>query len=81
MPEAWVYHDQSQLDTAWKILKRKYRYMVGSTMAYSKNEVLREKASYVLQRTGYLHWLELPNPFLQILAYLRARRLGGELRG
>ncbi len=74
VPEAWVYHDQSHLDTGWKILKRKYRYMVGGAMAYRKNKVLIEKVGRIVKQPKYLHWLELFNLPLRLLAFLRARR-------
>ncbi len=44
VPGAWVYHDQSRLNTRRKILRRRYRYSVGATMAYLKNGVLARKA-------------------------------------
>lgn len=44
VPDAWVFHDQSHLDSLGKLLRRKYRYSVGATMAYRKNGVLRRKA-------------------------------------
>jgi glycosyltransferase involved in cell wall biosynthesis len=44
VPGAWVYHDQSRLNTRRKILRRRYRYSVGATMAYLKNGVLSRKA-------------------------------------
>lgn len=83
VPEAWVYHDQSHLDTGWKILKRKYRYMVGGAMAYRKNEALIRKLGRIVKQPKYWHWLEVFNPPIRLLAYLRARRRepreGGEL--
>ena len=45
VPEAWVYHDQGHLNTRQKIIKRKYKYSVGATMAYLKNNILWEKAT------------------------------------
>lgn len=74
VPEAWVYHDQSHLDTAWKILKRKYRYMIGGAMAYRKNQALIRKVGRTIRQPKYWHWLELFNPPLRLLALVRARR-------
>ena len=37
VPEAWVYHDQSGRNDLRRLLRRKYRYNVGATMAYLKN--------------------------------------------
>lgn len=73
VPEAWVYHDQSRLDTIWKILRRKYRYMVGGAMAYMKNRALMEKVRRVVKQPKYWHWIEFFNPPLRVLALLRAR--------
>lgn len=44
VPAAWVYHDQSHVDTLRKLMRRKYRYMVGATMAYRKNGVAMRQA-------------------------------------
>ncbi len=75
VPAAWVYHDQSHLDSGWKILKRKYRYMVGGAMAYRKNKALVEKVGRIVKRRKYWHWLEFFNPPLRVVAYLRAKSL------
>ncbi len=72
---AWVYHDQSYLETSWKILKRKYRYMVGGAMAYRKNRTLIEKVGRIVHQPKYWHWLEFFNPPLRILAYLKAKEM------
>ena len=45
VPEAWAYHDQSHLNTKRKIIKRKYKYSVGATIAYLKNNILWKKAT------------------------------------
>ncbi len=72
VPEAWVYHDQSRLDTSWKILRRKYRYMVGGAMAYRKNKAIIEKVGSIVRQPKYWHWLEFFNPALRVVAYFRA---------
>ncbi len=41
--DGWVHHDQSHLDSARKIFRRKLRYGKGATMAYLKNGVLGER--------------------------------------
>ncbi len=75
VPEAWVYHDQSNLNTARGILRRKYRYMVGGAMAYRKNRALAEQLSKVVHQPKYWHWLEFFNPPLRLMAYVKARML------
>ncbi len=77
VPEAWVYHDQSHLDSGWKILRRKYRYMIGGAMAYHKNKALVEKVGRIVKQPKYWHWLEFFNPPLRVLAYFRAKRVMG----
>lgn len=77
VPRAWVWHDQSHLGSAIKILRRKYRYMVGGALAYLKHDGERVKANVlrIRHQPRHLHWLELLNPPLRVLAYLKARRL------
>ncbi len=81
VPDAWVYHDQSSLDNAVKIIKKKYKYNVGGAMAHIKNDYFGERAG----RGGdmpfskkYFHWLEffdpLIKPFALISAYRRCKK-------
>ncbi len=74
-PRAWVWHDQSHLNTAWRIVHRKYRYMVGAAMAFLKHGRIQDAISRVRERPKRLHWLELLDPPLRALAYLKARSL------
>lgn len=71
VPEAWVYHDQSRLNTARKILRRRYRYGVGATMAYLKNGVLRRKAFPAVGTSlGFRHPLERLNLVIMPMAFV-----------
>ncbi len=71
VPSAWVYHDQSRLDTRGKVLRRRYHYSAGATMAYLKNGVLWSK----LRSAGgtairFRHPLELLNRLVMPVALL-----------
>lgn len=69
VPGAWVYHDQSHLNTIGKLLRRKYRYSVGAAMAYRKNRVLRAKAiPAVATARGFRHPLEYLSLLLKPIA-------------
>lgn len=43
VPEAKVYHDQSELSGIFKLLTKKFRYMVGAAVAYRRNTHLRTR--------------------------------------
>lgn len=82
--EAWVHHDQSRLDSLAAVLRKRYRYMVGATVAYRKNEVLWGKAGRSLGdvarfRHPYetLVWLLKPLALVHGLVAHR-RRFGGD---
>ncbi|HLE97170.1 MAG TPA: glycosyltransferase [Candidatus Thermoplasmatota archaeon] len=44
VPEAWVVHDQSRLRRLRPLLRKRYRYMVGATVAYLKHGSLARRA-------------------------------------
>lgn len=67
VPRAWVVHDQSRVSGLRPLLRRKYRYAVGATVAYLKNGRLGARlgpaaASPVRFRHRYqaLDWLVKP---------------------
>lgn len=67
VPDAWVHHDQSGRNDLRRLLRRKYRYNVGATMAYLKNGVLREKLRPAARNTAafrhpYERWNLLVQP-------------------
>lgn len=69
VPEAWVYHDQSHLNSFPKIVGRKYRYSVGATMAYRKNRVLRSKV-FSAATGGFRHPLEVVDLLVKPVALI-----------
>ncbi len=83
VPEAWVVHDQSRLDSARRVLRRKYRYNVGATMAYLKNGVLGAKMRDAARTTvRFRHPYEITNVVLQPIAlahgWWRWRRIAAQ---
>lgn len=67
--EAWVHHDQSGRNDLRRLLRRKYRYNVGATMAYLKNGVLRSKMRDAARNTvAFRHPIERWNLVIQPLA-------------
>jgi GT2 family glycosyltransferase len=76
VPDAWVYHDQSGRNDLRRLLRRKYRYNVGATLAYLKNGVLREKMREAARNTAaFRHPYERWNVVVQPLALMRALTL------
>ncbi len=69
VPEAWVYHDQSHLDSLGKLIRRRYRYSVGAVMAYRKNRVLRSKSlPAAISFSDFRHPLEYLDILIKPLA-------------
>lgn len=72
VPEAWVHHDQSGRNDLKRLLRRKYRYNVGATMAYLKNGVLREKMRGAARNSvAFRHPYERWNLLIQPLALVK----------
>lgn len=70
VPEAWVHHDQSHLASYRRLLRRKYRYSVGATVAYLKNGALRGRAGRAVKVSAlYPHPLEWANLLLKPVAF------------
>ena len=81
VPDAWVHHDQSGRTTLRRLLRRKYRYNVGATMAYLKNGVLRAKMREAARNTvAFRHPYERWNLVVQPLALARALTLWRRVR-
>lgn len=79
VPEAWVHHDQSGRNDLRRLLRRKYRYNVGATMAYLKNGVLREKMhgarhNAVAFKHPYERWNLVVQPLALVCGWIRWRR-------
>ncbi|MFA5862231.1 MAG: glycosyltransferase [Candidatus Thermoplasmatota archaeon] len=78
--DAWTFHDQSGRNDLRRLLRRKYRYNVGATMAYLKNGVLREKMRGATRNTvAFKHPYERWNLVVQPLALARALTLRRKL--
>lgn len=74
--DAWVYHDQSGRNDLRRLLRRKYRYNVGASLAYLKNGVMRQKMRSAARNTGaFKHPYEKWNVIVQPLALARALTL------
>ncbi|MHB8584434.1 MAG: glycosyltransferase family 2 protein [Thermoplasmatota archaeon] len=72
VPAAWVYHDQAHLRGVGKILRRKYRYSVGATVAYLKNGTMSSKAGSAARTSAsYPHPLEWANLVVKPIAFAR----------
>jgi len=70
--EAWVWHDQSHLNSLNKIIRRKYKYATGATLAYLKNkEGERELRSVARASMIYFHPIELINFLIKPFAFIR----------
>lgn len=74
VPEAWVYHDQSHLDSLGRLLRKKYRYNVGAAVAYMKNGVLASRVRGAAAAARYPHPIEWAGFVLKPFALWRARR-------
>lgn len=73
VPDAWVHHDQGGRNDLRRLLRRKYRYNVGASLAYMKNGVLREKMRGAARNTvAFKHPYERWNLVIQPIALLRA---------
>lgn len=86
VPGAWVYHDQSNVATLAKLLKRKYRYNKGAAVAYLKNGALRSRAGRAVRDTAaFRHRYEAFNWVIQPAALVAGwwtwRRLRHEAGG
>lgn len=68
-PKAWVYHDQSSINSLYKLIRRKYRYGVGATIAYLKNRKIKEKIK-LASKIVFNHRLEYLNIFVKPVAFI-----------
>lgn len=74
VPEAWVWHDQSSLNSAFKIIKRKAKYCKGGAMAHVKNKTILNRLNRECPKfKPYRHWLELFQPLAQITGLIRGK--------
>jgi len=78
--DAWVWHDQSHLNSIEKVLKKRYRYFVGAAIAYLKNgKIGAEKRVDLKKHFGFFHPIEVVSLILKPIAfiegYIRWRKL------
>lgn len=71
--EAWVWHDRG-MDSLSKIFKKKYKYNIGTTIAYLKNKEFNKKSKNAL-KIGYKHPIELFSYLIKILSFIRGYRI------
>ena len=74
VPAAFVFHDQSHLDSFRKVLRRKRRYYFGAATAYIKNGVLRKRSTSAAKRFTVQHPIDVLDVVLKPWALLKARR-------
>ena len=78
VPEAWVHHDLTGIDSYATLAKKQYRYNVGGAMAYLKNDRFKDRASQRYPTVGR-HWFDLVEPVLKAaalpVAWWRLRKL------
>lgn len=77
--DAWLHHDQGDLDSLRALLSKRYRYQVGATMAYLKSGVLGGKAKRSAGdaarfRHRYEWLVALLKPFALLSGWWRYRR-------
>jgi len=70
--DAWVWHDQSRLNSLGKIIRKKYTYATGATIAYLKRGGVGNKVGKSAKTSiTYFHPIELISFFMKPLAFLR----------
>lgn len=74
VPEAFTWHDQSHLNSYGKLYRRMVRYAEGATLAYLKNDAMRDRRKNAVRASSFTH----PGQILMLLAkargYLRGKR-------
>ncbi|HEC87736.1 MAG TPA: glycosyltransferase [Thermoplasmata archaeon] len=70
--DAWVWHDQSHLNSLKKIFKKKYKYAIGATLSYFKSKEVDRKIGRAAKTSiRYLHPIEAVNLFIKPLAFVK----------
>jgi len=69
---AWVYHNQQNLDTLWKIFKKKYTYSSGSTFVFLNNRKMGGKTvSNAMSTVMCWHPIEFMNFIAKMFGFIR----------
>jgi GT2 family glycosyltransferase len=71
VPEAWVYHDQGDVTTFLRWVRKRYRYLTAMAMSLTKNGELRSRLRE--QRAPVRHPLRLVEAALKPFALIEAR--------
>lgn len=69
--DAWVYHDQSSIDSLGKIFKKKYSYSAGATVAYLKNREFHNKTGNAITTARCMHPIEFMNLIAKTLGFIK----------
>lgn len=77
--EAWVWHDRG-IDTLGKFIKKKYKYDIGSTITYLKNNESKIKTKSAI-KMGFLHPLEFFSFFIKPFSYFKGQMLYRKIYG
>jgi glycosyltransferase involved in cell wall biosynthesis len=67
--DAWVWHDRG-MDTIKKFILKNYRYNIGTTVAYLKNNELKSKKKGAIKLI-YIHPLEFFKLFIKVFSFIR----------
>ncbi len=69
---AWVWHDQSHLNSLKKIFRKKYKYAIGATLSYFKSKEVGRKIGRAAKTSiMYFHPIEMINLFIKPFAFIR----------
>lgn len=69
--DAWVYHDQSSIDSLGKIFKKKYSYSAGATVAYLKNREFHSKTGNAITTSRCMHPIEFMNLVAKLMGFIK----------
>jgi glycosyltransferase involved in cell wall biosynthesis len=71
--DAWVWHNQARINTFWKLITRKYRYSVGSTIVYLKHKDIKRRSKKAVKTSllGYKHPFEFIFIFVKGIAFVK----------
>jgi len=73
LEDAWVWHDRG-VDTLRKFIKKKYKYDIGSTITYLKNNESKIKAKKAI-KISFIHPLEFFSLIIKPFSYLKGQML------
>ena len=71
--DAWVWHDRG-MDTIKKFILKNYRYNIGTTVTYLKNNEFKTKKKRAMKLI-YLHPFEYLKLFIKVFSFIRGYML------